>query len=82
MEAIGIGVKEIIVFAALIFNLGLTVAMFKNHIAHNKDAIKDLKITMDEGFKENKKNTDELFSKVNGNTTAIAKIEGRMNNKS
>ena len=54
----------------LIFNVGMFIGYIKNHTKHTEKA-----------FEKVDEKLDQLFSKTNANSTAIAKLEGRLNNK-
>ncbi len=54
----------------LIFNVGMFVAFMKNHAKHTEKA-----------FEKVDEKLDQLFSKTNANSTAIAKMEGKLNNR-
>lgn len=65
-----IPVKDILYIAGILFTMGFSLASHFNHIRHNSAAIKEIKESI-----------NELFSKTNANGKAIAKIEGRLNNR-
>ena len=59
---------EVIIFiVVLIFNIGGFAGMYLNHSKHLNDAIKKIE-----------SNIGNLFSKVNDNSTDIAKIKGKL----
>ncbi len=63
-------VPAIIFGVVLVFNVGIFIGYLKNHSKH-----------IDKNFEVVDKKLDQLFTKANANTAAIAKIEGRLNNK-
>ena len=62
--------KEIVIVLVWLVQLSFMIGIYRSHIKHNTQAIKD-----------NKKSIDELYSKTNKNTTEIAKIQGRLNSQ-
>ncbi len=63
-------IPAVIFGVVLIFNVGIFIGYLKNHSKH-----------IDKNFEKVDEKLDQLFSKTNANSTSIAKIEGRLNNK-
>lgn len=55
----------------LLVNVSIIIGYIKNHSKHLNDSIDEIKIDI-----------EKIYSKVNTNATDIAKIQGRLNNKS
>ena len=64
-------IPAIIFGVALIFNAGIVIGYIRNHMKHIKEEIAEIKVDV-----------DKIYTKVNANSTDIAKIQGRLNNKS
>lgn len=62
--------RDVIVIILIVFNGGLTMGIYMNHVRHLRSDIRKLQ-----------KDVDQLYGIVNKNGEKLAKVEGRLNHR-